>query len=311
MSHNPALTADPSAPPLTAELLRVNEEALAPGLSRWRSLAHQLLRDPLSVLGLLLVLGAVAMALVGPLLAPYQPSLPDYTAMNAGPSAAHPFGTDIIGFDVLSRVLHGARLSVGVAAAVLAIAVPIGLLLGAVAGYMGGLVDEVIMRVTDAFLAFPVLILAMAVAATLGAGLGSCVVALSVSFWPWYARLLRGQILSVKGREYVEAARAMGVSHLGILWRHILPNCLTPIVVELSMDMGYAMLSISSLSFIGLGAQPPSPEWGAMIVAGRDYFRSSWWITAFPGMALTLTVMGFNLLGDALPEALDPRRHGS
>ena len=163
------------------------------------------------------------------------------------------------------------------------------------------------MRVTDMFLAFPVLILALAVGITLGSGLTSAIIALAVGFWPWYTRLLRGQVLSLKNREYVEAARSLGVSDLGIVWRHILPNALSPIIVELSLDMGYAVLDISALSFIGLGAQPPSPEWGAMIVAGKDYLRTAWWTCTFPGLALTVAVLGFNLVGDGLRDALDPR----
>jgi peptide/nickel transport system permease protein len=163
------------------------------------------------------------------------------------------------------------------------------------------------MRMTDMFLAFPALILALAIAATLGPGLGSAVIALAVAFWPCYTRLLRGQVLSLKRREYVEAARALGVSDVGIMWRHIVPNALGPIVIEMSLDMGYAVLDIAALSFIGLGAQPPSPEWGAMIVAGRDYLRTAWWTCAFPGIALTLAVLGFNLAGDGLRDVLDPR----
>jgi peptide/nickel transport system permease protein len=183
----------------------------------------------------------------------------------------------------------------------------VGLTLGAISGFAGGWVDEIIMRMTDMFLAFPALILALVIAATLGAGLGSAVIALAVGFWPWYTRLLRGQVLSLKQREYVEAARALGVSNVGIMWRHILPNALSPIVIEMSLDMGYAVLDIAALSFIGLGAQPPSPEWGAMIVAGRDYLRTAWWTCAFPGIALTLVVLGFNLVGDGLRDVLDPR----
>jgi peptide/nickel transport system permease protein len=204
-------------------------------------------------------------------------------------------------------VLAGARLSLGVAAIVLSIAVTLGLTLGAIAGAVGGWVDEIIMRVTDMFLAFPVIILALAIAASLGPSLTSAMVALSAVFWPWYARLMRGQVLSIKRREYVEAAHSLGASPLWIMWRHILPNCLSPIVVEMSLDMGYAVLATSSLSFIGLGAQPPSPEWGAMIVAGREYIQDAWWQSTFPGIALTLTVAGFNLLGDGLRDALDPR----
>jgi peptide/nickel transport system permease protein len=274
---------------------------------RRNRLARYLLFNPLNLVGVLIVLLVLFLAIFGPLLTPYAPSIPDYSSMLSGPSHAHFFGTDFIGDDIFSRILAGARLSIGTAAAVLAIAVVVGLTLGAIAGFGGGWVDEIIMRVTDMFLAFPALILALAIAATLGPGLGSAVIALAVAFWPWYTRLLRGQVLSLKHREYVDAARALGVSDVGIMWRHIVPNALSPIVIEMSLDMGYAVLNIAALSFIGLGAQPPSPEWGAMIVAGRDYLRTAWWTCAFPGIALTLAVLGFNLVGDGLRDVLDPR----
>jgi peptide/nickel transport system permease protein len=274
---------------------------------RRNRLVRYLIFNPLNLCGLLIVLAVILLAFIGPLITPYSPTVPDYSSMLSGPSRAHVFGTDFIGDDIFSRVLAGARLSIGTAAAVLAIAVVVGLTLGAISGFAGGWVDEIIMRITDMFLAFPALILALAIAATLGPGLGSVVIALAVGFWPWYTRLLRGQVLSLKQREYVEAARALGVSNVGIMWRHILPNALSPIVIEMSLDMGYAVLDIAALSFIGIGAQPPSPEWGAMIVAGRDYLRTAWWTCAFPGIVLTLAVLGFNLVGDGLRDVLDPR----
>ena len=274
---------------------------------RRNAIVRHLILNPLNCVGVIILLVMLFLIFFGPLIAPYSPTVPDYNSMLSGPSRAHLFGTDFIGDDIFSRVLAGARLSIGVATGVLAIAVTVGLTLGAVSGFAGGWVDEIIMRITDMFLAFPALILALAIAATLGPGLGSALIALAVGFWPWYTRLLRGQVLSLKNREYVEAARALGVSPTGIMWRHILPNALSPIIVEMSLDMGYAVLDIAALSFIGLGAQPPSPEWGAMIVAGRDYLRTAWWTCTFPGLALTLSVLGFNLVGDGLRDALDPR----
>jgi len=274
---------------------------------RRQRLVRYLVFNPLNLFGLLVVLFVILLAIVGPYITPYSPTVPDYTAMLGAPTGAHIFGTDQIGYDIFSRILAGARLSIGTATGVLAVAVVFGLFLGAVAGFAGGWVDEIIMRVTDMFLAFPVLILALAIAATLGAGLTSAIIALAVGYWPWYTRLLRGQVLSLKQREYVEAARSLGVSNVGIMWRHILPNAISPIIIELSQDMGYAILNIAALSFIGLGAQPPSPEWGAMIVAGRDFLRTAWWTCAFPGLAITVTVLGFNLVGDGLRDALDPR----
>jgi peptide/nickel transport system permease protein len=274
---------------------------------RRNRLVRYLILNPLNLCGVVIVLVVIFLAIAGPLITPYSPTVPNYSSMLSSPSRAHLFGTDFIGDDIFSRILAGARLSIGTAAAVLGIAVVVGLTLGAISGFAGGWVDEIIMRMTDMFLAFPALILALAIANTLGAGLGSAVIALAVGFWPWYTRLLRGQVLSLKQREYVEAARALGVSKTGIMWRHILPNALSPIVIEMSLDMGYAVLDIAALSFIGLGAQPPSPEWGAMIVAGRDYLRTAWWTCAFPGIALTLAVLGFNLVGDGLRDVLDPR----
>jgi len=278
---------------------------------RQRLRRHRLIRylvfNPLNLVGLLVVLSIMLLAVIGPYITPYAPTVPDYTAMLSAPTRAHLLGTDQIGYDLFSRILAGARFSIGTAMGVLALAVAIGLPLGAVAGFMGGWIDEIIMRVTDMFLAFPVLILALAIAATLGAGLTSAVIALAVGYWPWYTRLLRGQVLSLKNREYVEAARALGASNRAIMWRHILPNAFSPIIIELSQDMGYAILNIAALSFIGLGAQPPSPEWGAMIVAGRDFLRTAWWTCAFPGLAITVAVLGFNFVGDGLRDALDPR----
>ncbi len=270
-------------------------------------LVRHLILAPVHFFGVLIIALVVLLSFIGPAIAPHSPTIPDFTSMLVGPSANHFFGTDAIGYDIFSRILAGARLSLGTALAILAIALAIGLPLGAVAGLVGGWVDEIIMRVTDMFLAFPALILALAIAATLGPGLTSAAIALSMAFWPWYARLLRGQVLGLKNLEYVDAARALGISQFGLMRRHIFPNALSPIIVELSMDFGYAILSTASLSFIGMGAQPPSPEWGAMIVAGRDYLRTAWWTCAFPGLALTFTVLGFNLVGDGLRDALDPR----
>jgi peptide/nickel transport system permease protein len=269
--------------------------------------ARYLLLNPLNLFGLVIIVVFTVLAVAGPWLAPYSPTLADFNFMLSAPSGTHWFGTDPTGYDIFSRILAGAQLSMGAAAAILGLAVVIGLPLGAISGYAGGWLDEIIMRVTDMFLAFPALILALAVAQSMGIGLQNAVIALSMGFWPWYARLLRGQVLSLKHKEYVEAARAVGVSNTGIMWRHILPNALGPIVVEFSQDMGFAILEISALSFIGLGAQKPSPEWGAMINASLDSFRNAWWTCAFPGLAITLVVLGFNLVGDGLRDALDPR----
>jgi peptide/nickel transport system permease protein len=313
MVGDPSSGVGPAYPGTTVALpSRGDELEIIPSYRGWarfrrNRLVSFVLFEPLSLLGVVIVTAIAFLAIFGPVLAPYSPTVPDYLHMLSSPSGPHFFGTDAIGDDIFSRILAGARLSLGTAASVLAIAVVIGLVLGGIAGFAGGLVDELIMRLTDMFLAFPALILALAIASSIGTGLLSAVIALSMAFWPWYARLLRGQVLSLKQLEYVNAARALGVSPVGIMRRHIVPNALSPIIVELSLDMGYAILSTASLSFIGLGAQPPSPEWGAMIVAGRDYLRTAPWTCAFPGLALTFAVLGFNLVGDGLRDALDPR----
>jgi peptide/nickel transport system permease protein len=194
-----------------------------------------------------------------------------------------------------------------VAAVVLTFAVLFGTLIGSLAGYFGGIVDEVLMRFTDMFLAFPALILAIAIAASLGRELHWTMVALATVFWPWYARLVRGQILTIRERDFVTAAESVGLSGPQLLTKHILPNAISVVIIQLTLDIGYAILATSSLSFIGLGAQPPSPEWGTMMSTARNYFREGWWYTTFPGLALTLTVFAFNVLGDGLQDALDPR----
>jgi peptide/nickel transport system permease protein len=222
------------------------------------------------------------------------------------PSAEHWFGTDALGRDVLSRTLHGARFSLLMSCAVIAAAVTIGATLGALAGYVGGIVDGAIMRLVDVTLSFPPILLAMAVTASLGPGLENAAVAMVIVWWPVYARLMRGQVLSVKSREHVEAAVAGGAGHVRTLVKHILPLCWSPILVNATMDFGQVVLLAASLSFIGLGASPPTPEWGSMISEGAIHFYQ-WWICAGPGVAILTVVLGFNFLGDGLRDYLDPR----
>ena len=272
---------------------------------RWQA-ARRTLSNPLTVVGLALAALLILAALAAPLL-----GLPDPLALAPKdrllpPSGAHWFGTDDGGRDVFSRVLFGARYSLLAAAVVLALAVTAGSAIGLVAGYFGGGVDEALMRLTDIFLAFPALLLAMGISAALGASLTNSMIAIALVWWPWYARLVRGQTLRLREEAFVEAARAAGASSTRTLTRHILPNCLTPIVVQASLDVGYAILTTASLSFIGLGAQPPTPEWGAMVSAGKDYILDQWWIATFPGLAIFLAVVASNLLGDGLQEAISP-----
>lgn len=268
--------------------------------------------QPLNVLGVVIVLGFLVLVAIGQPLAEargplYAPNTPNIQDKLLGPSSKHWFGTDDLGRDIFSRVISGAKYSLGVAVVILAIAVTLGTVLGAIAGYFGGMVDELLMRLTDMFLAFPALILAIAISATLGPNLRNAVIALSTVFWPWYARLVRGQVLAIKSRDFIEAARSVGVPGGRLLYRHIMPSAISVIVIQMTLDVGYAILATSSLSFIGLGAQPPTPEWGAMISSARAYFREAWWYITFPGLALTITVLGFNLLGDGLRDYFDPR----
>jgi peptide/nickel transport system permease protein len=260
------------------------------------------------MIGALLVLLVVALALIGRYVSPYPPTINDYASTFQPPSARHLFGTDNVGRDIFSRVLSGAGSAVAVIAVVVGIGAAFGTVLGLISGYAGGWVDEILMRVTDVFLAFPVLVLAIAIAAILGPSLGHTMLALTILWWPWYARLIRGQVLALREREYIEAARAMGVPAFRVLWRHLLPNTLGPLLVQVSLDFGYALLAASSLSFIGLGVQDPDPDWGLMVNDAQPYIRSDWWTAFFPGLAIVLAVLGFNLLGDALSDLQDTRR---
>jgi peptide/nickel transport system permease protein len=274
---------------------------------RPRGTLRRLLANPLSAAGLFLVLFFIVIALVAPLIAPADPIAMAPDLRLAPPSLVHWMGTDEAGRDILSRIIFGTRSSLLTALCILAVASVTGTAIGLTAGYFGGWVDEVLMRVTDMFLAFPALVLAMGMAATLGPSLFNAMLATAVVWWPWYARLVRGQALHLKHEAFVESARVSGASALRIAFHHILRNCLTPIVVQMSLDIGYAILTLASLSFIGLGAQPPTPEWGSMVSIGRDYFIDQWWMVTFPGLAIFLAVMAFNLLGDGLQEALSPR----
>ena len=263
--------------------------------------------SPLNAFALLLVLGVLFCAIFGPLLAPYAPDSTNFANTLAAPSVHHLFGTDELGRDLFSRILYGTRISLEVAAIILSFAVVFGTLLGIVSGYLGGLVDEIIMRITDLFLGFPALILAAAIAATLGPSLNHTIIALAIVWWPWYARLARGQVLALREREFIVAAGISGASVPRVVLRHLLPNIYSLMVVQLSMDVGNAILSTSSLSFLGLGAQPPEPEWGAIISQGSGYILNAWWYVTFPGIALALTVLGFNLLGEGLRDWMDPK----
>jgi peptide/nickel transport system permease protein len=267
--------------------------------------------SPLITAGGAVALLIVLVALLAPLLAPFPGDAGSATnpvAALQAPSLHHLFGTDQVGRDVFSRVLYGARVSPLVAVFVLVIACVVGVPLGVVAGYFGGVADELIMRVTDIFLAFPSLLLSLAFAAVLPPSLTSLTIAIAITWWPWYARLIRGQAASVAGRPYVESCRALGIPTWRILLRHVLPNSVTPLIVQVSLDFGGVILTASALSFLGLGAQDPTPDWGLMVAEGENYFTTQWWLVTYPGLAIMLTALAFNLLGDGLRDVLDPRR---
>jgi ABC-type dipeptide/oligopeptide/nickel transport system permease subunit len=257
--------------------------------------------------GAVVVIGAVLAAIATPLVSPYDPLKQDLANSLARPSFGHALGTDNVGRDVLARVLWGTRVSLMAGFVSVALAASLGSLLGLLAGYWGGRVDELIMRVVDAILSFPALVLALALGAVLGAGLGGVLIALGVVYTPTFARLMRGQVLTIKAREYVDAARLLGAPAWRIVMRHILPNAATPIVVQASVSVAFAILAEASLSFLGLGVQPPEPSWGSMINAGRGYLQLAPWLVFGPGAALFVTVLGLNFVGDALRDALDPR----
>ncbi len=261
---------------------------------------------PLNALGTLLVLAVVVDALAGRTFAPYSPTAPDYGATFSPPSLQHFFGTDEVGRDIFSRILSGASLALQVAVIVVGIGAAVGTTLGLISGYIGGWVDELLMRLTDVFLALPPLVLAISIAAMLGPSLGHMILALTVLWWPWYARLIRGQVLALREREYIEAARAVGVPPLRVMFRHLLPNALATLLVQISLDFGFAILAASSLSFIGLGVQQPEPDWGLMIADAQANIKTVWWAGVFPGLAIVLAVLGFNLFGDVLNDMLDP-----
>jgi len=275
-----------------------------------RRVLHYFLRNRLAVLGLALVVALLFIAFAGAWLAPY----PDHIVgkVNAAmrlkpPSAAHVFGTNEVGQDVLSLVLAGARISLLAGIAVVFFGALVGTAIGAIAGYLGGWIDEILMRFTDLMLALPSLILAMAVAAALGPGLVNMIFAIAMSWWPGYARLVRGEVLSKKEEMFVVAARAIGAGGPRILVRHILPNVVSPIAVKMSLDIGFAVLTVAALGFIGIGVRPPTPEWGIMLSVARVNMPDAWWTAIFPGLAIFTAVFAFNLLGDGLRDALDPQ----
>jgi peptide/nickel transport system permease protein len=287
----------------------VAAESVPPSTTRRRQLVFAL-RQPAVLAGAVVLVLFLLAALLAPMLSPADPQAQNVLEGLRPPSAAHLFGTDKLGRDLLSRILYGARISLFVGVVVVLLSSVVGTLLGVLAGYLGGWVDEALMRITDIFFAFPALILAMAIAGALGPSLQNALIAISAVTWPVYARLLRGQVLALREREFVLAARTVGVPEWQIILRHLLPNMLAPLLVQASFDMGGAITSVAGLSFIGFGAQPPTPEWGVMISEARTYMATAWWMGTFPALSIMLVVGGFNLLGDGLRDLLDPRLRG-
>jgi peptide/nickel transport system permease protein len=273
---------------------------------RWRAL-RRAARARLAPFGAVVLLAAIVLALGAPLLSPYDPLKQDLGNMLAQPGRTHLLGTDNVGRDVLSRVIWGTRVSLLAGIVSVAVAAVAGSVLGLLAGYAGGRVDGLVMRAMDAVLSFPPLVLALALGAVLGAGLSGVLVALGVVYTPTFARLMRGQVLSITARDYVDAARALGAPGWWIACRHVVPNAAAPIVVQASLSVAFAILAEASLSFLGLGIQPPQASWGSMINAGRGYLQQAPWIVFGPGVALFVTVVGLNFVGDAVRDALDPR----
>jgi len=275
--------------------------------TRWQMLAPRVRRHKGLLVGLGIVLFLVAVSLLRDVVAPQSPIKIDITAALEGPNLAHWFGTDQYGRDVFSRVVHGASISLTVGGIAVGISAIVGTAVGLVAGFYGGEVDAFMMRIVDVLLAFPGILLALGIVSVLGASLQNLMIAVGISGIPLYARLVRSTVLVARQQLYVEAARAFGVPIPVILVRHLLPNVVAPIIVAATLGMGTSILAAAGLSFVGLGSQPPTPEWGRMLTEGRDYLRDAWWISTFPGVGIMITVLGVNLLGDGLRDVLDPR----
>jgi peptide/nickel transport system permease protein len=272
-----------------------------------RAGAAAFLRNPLALAGTVLVLVLVVLAALAPLIGPYDPFAQDLAGRLLPPSAAHVFGTDELGRDIATRIMFGARITLRIVVLIAVIVAPVGLLVGTAAGYFGGIVESALMRVTDVFLAFPKLILALALVSAIGPSLENAIVAIAATSWPAYARVARAETVALRNADFIAAARLLGASHARILLRHIAPLCVSSVVVRLTLDMAGVVLTAAGLGFLGLGAQPPTPEWGAMMAAGREYLTDQWWVAAFPGFAILLVSLGFNLVGDGLRDVLDPK----
>lgn len=286
------------------------KDILRPTIKELRDMIFMLRKNALTMAAVIALILILVIALLAPVIVPYPQDIADKTNLSEKfqpPSSAHLFGTDELGRDVFSRVLYGTRISLSTAVLAVALSLVIGVPLGAVAGTSGGAVDEIIMRITDIFLSFPPMLLAILLVSMLGPSLNNAILAIALAWWPWYTRIVRGQAISLKERKFIQAAETIGTPKWKIVAKHIIPNTISPVVVQASMDMGGVILTIASLSYLGLGAQAPSPEWGLMISTSRNNFPDIWWYSVFPGLAIFITVLAFNLLGDGVREILDPK----
>ena len=290
-----------------SELTITRRKPQTASLSQWQIAWRTLRHNPVAMLALTGLILLAGITLLAPWLAPYDPTLLDYDHLLESPSVAHLWGTDDLGRDIFSRVLWGGRESLRVSFFGVILAMVGGILVGLVSGFYGGMVDLLIQRIVDIFLAFPSILLVLSIVAALGPNLGTVLIALGISSIPGYSRLVRGSVLSARNFEYVTAARVVGATNRRIMLRHILPNIIAPIIIYSTLGLGHAITITAGLSYIGLGAQPPSPEWGAMLNYGRNFMRTAWWMSAFPGAAIFIAVLCVNLFGDGLRDALDPK----
>ena len=289
---------------LAADIPQTRRQAQAQEAYR---IVRALAANPLTLSGALIVLSLIVLSVLAPVLTIHSPLETDLTNRLQPSSAAHWLGTDDLGRDIFSRILHGTQLTLYIVVLVAITAAPAGLLIGATAGFLGGLTETILMRITDIFLAFPKLILALAFVAAMGAGLNSAILAIALTSWPPIARIARAEALVIRQSDFIAAVRLMGASNARIILRHVMPLCMPSVIVRITLDMAGIILIAAGLGFLGLGAQPPAPEWGAMVSKGREFLTDQWWVATYPGIAIFIVSMGFNLLGDGLRDVLDPR----
>ncbi len=285
----------------------IGQRELGPANTLWGDALRRLIRHRLAMFGSVVLLIVIVLGIFGPAITPYDPNAMDFSQRFAIPSPEHWMGTDDFGRDIFSRIIIGARISLQVGLVAVSVATIFGTSLGLIAGYSTRITDEVIMRAMDVLYAFPAILLAIAILAALGRGIGNAMFAIGLVYIPIFARIARAAVLGIRNEEFIIAAKAMGAGDIRILLTHILPNVLSPIIVEITLSLAFAILAEAALSFFGLGTQPPDPSWGRMLSEGRDFFRQSGWMGVFPGLAIFFTVMGFNFLGDGLRDALDPK----